>query len=179
MNARRARGFTLVELMAVVVIVGILAAVGVVTMRKYIFGSKSVEALSMIQAIRAAQERWRAENQAYLDVSDTIDTWYPMENKQPSSTYYSWGGGTSPLAGRWRLLNVSVSDRVQFGYTTKAGPAFTAMTPLSVANPPTWPVANGPWYVIQAKGDANDDGVYSMFAASSLNGEVLRQNEGE
>lgn len=177
--ARARRGFTLVELMSVVVIVSILATAGVVIMRRYVFSSKAVEALSMIQSIRAAQERWRSENQSYLDVSGAIDAWYPMEGGQPSSKYYGWGGGSSAMALRWRLLNVTSPGNVQFGYATTAGEAFTPVTPLTVKNAPVWPTANGPWYVIQAKGDADDNGVFSMYAASSFNGEVYTENEGE
>ncbi len=179
MRIRRLRGFTLVELMAVVVIVSILALAGIVIMRKHVFGSKAVEALSMIQSIRAAQERWRSENQSYLDVSGTIDNWYPMEGAQPSSKYYGWGDAASDMGKRWRLLNVTVPGNVQFGYATTAGSAFTAVTPLTVKDAPTWPTANGPWYVIQAKGDADDNGIYSMYAASSFNGEVYSENQGE
>lgn len=175
---QRRRGFTLVELMAVVVIVSILATAGVMIMRKHVFGSKAVEALAMIQSIRAAQERWRSENQSYLDVSGTIDNWYPMAN--PGRQYVGWGASDgSPMQNRWKLLNVTSPGKVQFGYATTAGTAFTPVTPLTMANPPTWPTANGPWYVIQAKGDADGDGVAAMYAASSFNGEVAAQNEGE
>jgi type IV pilus assembly protein PilA len=176
-RARTRRGFTLVELMAVVIIVSILALVGTVLLRKYVFSSKGVEALSMIESIRAAEERWRSETQSYLDVSDTMDSWYPMAN--PGTTKYGWGGGSDAQAKRWQLLNPTVAGPVQFGYAVKAGAPFAVLPALDVKNPPTWPAVNQPWYLIQAKGDTNGDGVPAYYVASSLNGEVYSENEGE
>ena len=49
-----ARGFTLVELMAVVAIVAILAGLGVYGVRKYILAAKTSEATEMIGAIKTA-----------------------------------------------------------------------------------------------------------------------------
>ena len=77
------------------------------------------------------------------------------------------------------MLNVTASDKVQFGYATKAGAAFTPVTPLTMRNPPTWPTANGPWYVIQALGDVNENKIPCMYAAASFNGELAVENEGE
>lgn len=163
--------------MAVVIIVGILATVGTVLLRKYVFSSKSVEALSMIESIRAAEERWRSESQSYLDVSDQMDSWYPMANPGPKK--YGWGGGTDAQAQRWRLLDPTVAGPVQFGYAVKAGPPFATLPPLNIKTPPTWPPLNQPWYLIQAKGDADGNGIASYYVASSLNSEVYIENEGE
>src|SRR6478752_5643812 len=63
------RGFTLIELLAVVVITGILAMAGVVLFRHQLLASKGTEAASVIQAIRAAEEAYAAENHVYLNVS--------------------------------------------------------------------------------------------------------------
>src|SRR5688572_12815290 len=63
---RSSRAFTLIELMVVVAIVGILATIGIVLFRKWVFHTRSVEALGMVQSIRTAQERWRAETGAYF-----------------------------------------------------------------------------------------------------------------
>src|SRR5687768_2913944 len=72
------RGFTLVELMTVVVIVSVIAAIGLVSLRSRVFGSKSTEALAMIQSIRVAEERWKAENLQYLNASAS-GNWYPAD----------------------------------------------------------------------------------------------------
>src|SRR4051812_291045 len=84
------RGFTLIELMVVVVITGILAVAGVSLFRQQLLASKGSEAASVIQAIRAAEEAYAAENHVYLNVStDSGGTsWYP--NLTPNTTRYAW-----------------------------------------------------------------------------------------
>jgi len=87
-SSRRQRGFTLVELMAVVMITGILALVGISVFRRYVTSSKSAEATSIMQAIRAGEEAYLAENHVYLNVSTTGGgtSWYP--NATPRTTIY-------------------------------------------------------------------------------------------
>ena len=63
-GAARARGFTLIELMIVVVIVGILATMGFVGYRKMIAEAHSSEAISVINSIKVAQEAYHAEARA-------------------------------------------------------------------------------------------------------------------
>jgi hypothetical protein len=43
----------------------------------------------------------------------------------------------------------------------------------------TWPTPPGNWYVIQAIGDADEDGDISYYRASSLNGQVHSIDHGE
>jgi len=76
------RGFTLIELMAVVVITGILAVAGVSLFQQQLLASKGTEAVSVIQAIRAAEEAYAAENHVYLNVSTASGgtSWYPNEH---------------------------------------------------------------------------------------------------
>ena len=168
----------MVELLVVVVIVGILAMVGISVLRNHAFGAKVTEASAMIQSIRAAEERWRAETTAYLNVSAGLTSWYPMAN--PGRTKYHWVQDGGNDRERWQLLNPTAPTPVQWGYAVVAGPPGASMPALQLVNAPTWP--NPPqyhWYVIQAKGDVDEDGVAAYCAASSLSGEVVCENAGE
>lgn len=181
MSRRQGRlGFTLVELLAVVVIVGILATVGIALLRKHVFSSKTTEVVAVVQSIRAAQESWRAENHGYLDVSPTLGTWYPMA--APGRTKWHWDQPAHADHPKWQMLSPTVSGPVQAGYAVKAGAPFTPMPAPDTASKPIWPAAaslNEPWYVIQAMADTDGDGDKSWFVAASLNGEIYSENEGE
>jgi len=174
------RGFTLIELMVVVVITGILAVAGVSLFRQQLLASKGSEAASVIQAIRAAEEAYAAENHVYLNVStDSGGTsWYP--NLTPNTTRYAWVQDTHADYPRWRALAPSVNRPVLFGYLVNAGEAGDIVPGLQLKAPPTFPKPMiVPWYTIQAKGDVNGNGIFAQYAAASLNGELVVEGEGE
>jgi prepilin-type N-terminal cleavage/methylation domain-containing protein len=180
------RGFTLIELMAVVVITGILAVAGVSLFQQQLLASKGTEAVSVIQAIRAAEEAYAAENHVYLNVSTASGgtSWYP--NTTPNTTRYAWVQDTHPdykgpdEKGGWRALAPSVNRSVLFGYLVNAGDVGTSVPQLQLATPHAFPspMILG-WYTIQARGDVNGNGVFAQYAASSMNGELFIENEGE
>jgi prepilin-type N-terminal cleavage/methylation domain-containing protein len=63
--AKNRKGFTLVELAVVIVIIGVLAAFGVPRFLKSVERSKAAEAFSYLAAIRSAEERSQARNGTY------------------------------------------------------------------------------------------------------------------
>lgn len=62
----RAQAFTLIELMIVVAIIGILAAIAIPNFGKFQCKSKQTEAKSSLKLIQVAEEAYRAENDTYV-----------------------------------------------------------------------------------------------------------------
>lgn len=173
------RGFTLTELMAVIVIVGILAALALVGYRKYIDSARSSEAVWMVNSIRGAQEAYRAETLSYLDVCSDLSDYYPAGD--PGDFKVQWGGGAGPTAQNFRILNVTADGGVYYRYAVIAGPPGpVALDGLQYnAVPINTPTAIEPWYFVQAWGNVDNDDTPSYYIASSFSNDVFWQNEGE
>jgi prepilin-type N-terminal cleavage/methylation domain-containing protein len=62
-NRRRQKGFTMIELMVVVVIVGVLAAIAIPLYGKYIKNARVTEATGRIGEVITASKAWAQENQ--------------------------------------------------------------------------------------------------------------------
>ncbi len=91
-------GFTLIELMVVVAIIGILALFSVPQFTRYIAKAKRAEAYINLRSIYAAQKAHFAEHGSYAQLSDL--RWSPdgYENGNASCTY-SYGCG-SAISGK-------------------------------------------------------------------------------
>ena len=66
MLRKNQKGFTLIELMIVVAIIGILAAIAIPNFRNYQMKAKSAEARTNLAAIRTSQEAYRADSDTFL-----------------------------------------------------------------------------------------------------------------
>ncbi|SDR77301.1 type IV pilus assembly protein PilE [Halopseudomonas xinjiangensis] len=64
--ANRQRGFTLIEVMIVVVIVGILAAIALPSYREYVLRGNRAQGQALLMEAAARQERFYAQNSAYV-----------------------------------------------------------------------------------------------------------------
>jgi type IV pilus assembly protein PilA len=172
--------------------IGVLAALGLVGYKRYINAAQSTEAKTVIGMIRDGQEAYKSEALQYLNVSGTISTYYPNAHPtgdirtawvQPGLSAY-----TNTTHG-WALLNVAPELPVRFGYATVAGIGGAIPGPSDFNPVPTMPDMGGqtqcpecpgmPWYVIQAKCDHDGNGIYAVFASSSITTDIISQNEEE
>jgi prepilin-type N-terminal cleavage/methylation domain-containing protein len=69
---RRSNGFTLIEVMIVVAIVAILAAVAIPSYRDYILRGQLVDGTTILSTVRADMERYYQDNRKYIAVGGFV-----------------------------------------------------------------------------------------------------------
>jgi len=70
------KGITLIELLIVIIIVGILAAIAIPMYTNYLQRARRADAKTALEQLRAAQEMFRAEKGSYsTDINQLRNTW--------------------------------------------------------------------------------------------------------
>jgi type IV pilus assembly protein PilE len=208
-SRRGARGFTLVELMTTVSIVGILAVVAYAGYHKFVVSSHQTEANHILAGIKNRQEAYRAETGSYLNVSPQLasnqgtnftktsaGSLYPHcmapGAPAPGAFNVAWPvtacGACCNSGVDWLKLKVETTAPTFYGYTTVAGgigtgPGTTSTVGVMINGAtPNWPnvtTVNGPWFVATAVGDTDGNGIFSTVMLSSFDSEVYVDNDGE
>lgn len=103
------KGFTLIELMIAVAIIGILMAVALPSYRDYMYRSRRSDAINALSQITQAQERWRANRSAYASSFSDLGLSFP--NNLTTAGHYSLS-----LVG----IGVGAAANFDSGYTVTA-----------------------------------------------------------
>lgn len=163
----RRDGYTIVELMIVVAIVGILSAIAIPSFQSYLYRSRAAEATVFLAEIRQRQESYRAEFGQYCSVSaaagTTISggTWAPAA-AATSGQVVAWTGAP----GDWDQLGATPDGPVRFQYRTTAG------SPGQAAGVPGYTGAEF-WFVAQARADLDGDGDNVIMEAYSAGSNIF------
>ncbi|MBD2106849.1 type IV pilin-like G/H family protein [Nodosilinea sp. FACHB-13] len=91
-SVQRERGFTLIELMVVVVILGVLATVALPSFLNQAARSKQARALKYVGTINRAQQAFFVEHSRFATSTDELG--FARENAPPDYTYTMTAGGT-------------------------------------------------------------------------------------
>jgi len=157
MNRGAPRGFTLIELMIVVIILGVLAAIAVPSFLQPFHYSKTSEVQALLRDIGAKQEAFKAEFGQYLNVSGTMDFAKRRPAAAPRSDF-GWVDWTpvdgDPIDDAWKRLGFRPQSAVRFGYVVVAGlPGVTVSgVPAGLAN------TNDHWWAAVGYGNLNASG---------------------
>lgn len=106
-GASRARGFTLIELMTVVVILAVLAAIAIPQYSAYVKRSYRIAARGQLLAVAQYLERVRSQNFSY---GSSVSAY---------SSYLSGINADSTVAGKYAI---SISDLSSTTFTVSAAP---------------------------------------------------------
>jgi len=109
------KGFTLVELAVVIVIIGVLAAFGVPRFLKSVERSKAAEAYAFLSAVRSSQERYLAQYGEYSTDISKLDIQYP---NPAYFTVGTVGPGTGTIKNSWSLTLTRTGASAGYGAYT-------------------------------------------------------------
>ena len=130
MKRKNTKGFTLIELMIVVAIIGILAAIAIPNFLKFQAKSKQSEAKTNLKAIYTAQTGYYGENNTYNSF-DKVN-WIPVGTARYTYSLGTDNGITAPTPGPGTLFVITPTG------STYTDASFTGVTPTRLVGAGTF-----------------------------------------
>ena len=159
----RQKGFTLIELMIVVTIIGVLAMIAGTAYRKYTAKARASEVYAVFAEFRSKEEAYRTEFSTYCNTAATCATTANEATFFPALVTVGEPRSKSIATGApagWTTLGISPGKNALYcGYVAVAGPAGAAGFATAGTNGKNWFNNVAPatpwWYLV---GTCNNDG---------------------
>lgn len=139
----RSGGFTLVEIMIVVTIIGILAAIAIPNFLSYQSKARQSEVKMHLQAIHSAQSTYFAENDTYTD------NFFYLPWKAEGVLRYTYSLGPNPANLKGQLPPMGVPELAPTPGASREG--FTCVAYANIDKDPTidtWYVTNNTFGIV-------------------------------
>jgi len=149
---RNRKGFTLVELMIVVAIIGILAAIAIPNFLNFRLKAKTSEAKSNLGAIRSTEVAYYAEWSTWVGAQAFV----PILNRSGNDFKEPWTNGGS--ISRFSILGFAPEGNVFFSYDLEGT---------------SWPVGSA-GFTSNAQGDLDTDGSIANYKITSNDTEIRK-----
>lgn len=99
---RTRRGFSSIELLIVLVVMGILSAVALPAYQRYVIRAKRAEAEAALEQLMQQQERYYTLNNSYIAFS--------ADAQDPAARAFKWWSGTSAATSAYELAGKACDD---------------------------------------------------------------------
>jgi type IV pilus assembly protein PilA len=177
------KGFTLIELMIVVAIIGILAAIAIPNFLTYQLKSRQAEAKTNLQAIKTSEVAFQAERGCYIGIT-AYGVVAPVAGTK--TVPFAWGAGNPPTApgalwclaagvfgGQFADIGFTATGNVNYvyGVDSTVAPTVAGFTgysaaqscPLAIAGTAAAALAVQNDFVAMAKSNLDGDGAVSTW----------------